>query len=86
MCIYMYICAVPAPHGMPPPAFLRRAGNPQGADRFRVALYYLGEGHTGQEDVEVSPTQSRISSSIQRIPKKGLKYVFSRIVRASEMV
>jgi len=31
------------------------------------SLVILGGGHTRQEDVEVSPTQSRISPSIQRI-------------------
>jgi len=31
----------------------------------------LGGGHTRQEDVEVSPTQGRISPSVQRIPRYG---------------
>ena len=35
--------------------------------RLTTALCYLGEGHTRQKDVEVSPTQSRISPSIQRV-------------------
>ena len=37
-------------------------------DRLRVVwLKRLGGGHTRQEDVEVSPTKSRVSPSIHRI-------------------
>ena len=37
--------------------------------RISSALCYLGGGHARQEDVEVSPTQSRISPNIQRVPR-----------------
>ena len=46
----------------------------------------LGGGHTRQEDVEVSPTQSRISPSLQRILRKTIISQENRLLEGSRPV